>query len=67
MRLDPTERHLRPGGTVSGPALFTLADVTAYYVILAHVGLKALAVTTNFHMNFMRRPRRDPSSAPAGC
>ncbi|MGH6809174.1 MAG: thioesterase, partial [Ensifer adhaerens] len=24
MRLDPNERHIRPGGTVSGPTLFAL-------------------------------------------
>ena len=55
MRLDPGERHLRPGGTVSGPTLFTLADYAAYCVILAHIGLKGLSVTTSFHINFMRK------------
>ena len=30
MRLHASERHLRPGGTVSGPAMFALADVGAY-------------------------------------
>ena len=30
MRLTASERHLRPGGTVSGPAMFSLADVAAY-------------------------------------
>ena len=49
------ERELRPGGTVSGPALFTLADVAAYTVILAHVGREALAVTTNLNINFTRK------------
>jgi uncharacterized protein (TIGR00369 family) len=55
MRLLPTERHLRPGGTVSGPTLVTLADVTAYAALLAHVGPKPMIVTTNINMNFMRR------------
>ena len=27
VRLNADERHLRPGGTVSGPSLFTLADI----------------------------------------
>ena len=27
VRLNATDRHLRPGGTVSGPCLFTLADI----------------------------------------
>ena len=60
MRLDPSERHLRPGGTVSGPALFTLADVTAYVAVLAHIGPVALAVTTSLNINFLRLPRPEP-------
>ena len=54
---DPLERHLRPGGTISGPALFTLADYAAYGVILAHIGPVALAVTTHLSINFLNRPR----------
>ena len=61
MRLDPSERHLRPGGTVSGPALFTLADVTAYVAVLAHIGPVALAVTTNLNINFLRLPKPEPT------
>ena len=57
LRLDPLERHLRPGGTVSGPTLFTLADVSAYVAVLAHVGPKALAVTTNLTIDFLHRAK----------
>jgi uncharacterized protein (TIGR00369 family) len=60
VRLRPDERHLRPGGTVSGPSLFTLADVAAYAVLLAHVGPVPLMVTTNLTMNFLRRPGLAP-------
>lgn len=56
MRLHADEQHLRPGGTVSGPSLFALADVTAYAAILAHIGPVALAVTTNLNINFLRKP-----------
>ncbi|WP_099866230.1 PaaI family thioesterase [Pararhizobium haloflavum] len=56
MRLNPNQRHLRPGGTVSGPTLFTLADLAAYVVILGHIGPVALAVTTNLSINFLRKP-----------
>ena len=56
MVLDPSDRHLRPGGTVSGPAMFTLADVACYVAILAHIGPVALAVTTNLNINFLRKP-----------
>lgn len=56
LRLTVDERHLRPGGTVSGPALFTLADVAAYAALLAHIGPEPLIVTTSLNINFMRRP-----------
>ena len=56
LRLLVQERHLRPGGTISGPAMFGLADVTAYMVTLAHIGPRALAVTTNCSIDFMRKP-----------
>lgn len=55
-RLRVGERHLRPGGTVSGPAIFALADVTVYLAILAMIGPKALAVTTSCSLDFMRKP-----------
>lgn len=51
-----SEKHLRPGGTVSGPAMFALADVAVYLAILAMVGPKALAVTTSCAIDFMRKP-----------
>jgi uncharacterized protein (TIGR00369 family) len=51
-----SDRDLRPGGTVSGPTMFALADVTAYLLVLAHVGEVALAVTTNLSINFLSRP-----------
>ena len=56
MRLNVAERHLRPGGTVSGPSMFALADVAIYLAILAMIGPRALAVTTNASFDFMRKP-----------
>ncbi|KAB1073082.1 PaaI family thioesterase [Methylobacterium planeticum] len=56
MRMDHHERHLRPGGTVSGPAMMALADLALYAAILANIGPVALAVTTNLSFNFLRRP-----------
>ena len=57
MRLKVEERHLRPGGTVSGPAMFALADVAAYVATMARIGPQALAVTTNCSIDFMRKPQ----------
>jgi len=56
VRLGVEERHLRPGGTVSGPSIFALADVAVYLGILAMIGPEALAVTTNCSIDFMRKP-----------
>jgi len=55
MQLFAEDQHLRPGGTVSGPTLFALADVAAYAAILGHIGPVALAVTTNLNINFLRK------------
>jgi uncharacterized protein (TIGR00369 family) len=56
MRMDHHERHLRPGGTVSGPSMMALADYALYAAILASLGPVALAVTTNLNFNFLRKP-----------
>ncbi|MCW1950841.1 MAG: PaaI family thioesterase [Octadecabacter sp.] len=56
MALSASDKHLRPGGTVSGPSMFGLADVCAYFCILAVLGPVGLAVTTNCSIDFMRKP-----------
>lgn len=66
LRLDPIARHLRPGGTVSGPTLFTLADVGAYLTILAHIGPAKHTVTTNMNINFMHKPQPGPLFCNSG-
>lgn len=47
---------IRPGGTISGPAQFGLADVTLYGCVLSRLGRVDLAVTTSMTINFLRRP-----------
>jgi len=56
VRLVVDDRHLRPGGTVSGPTMFALADVAVYLAILSRLGPVALAVTTNCSIDFLRKP-----------
>jgi acyl-coenzyme A thioesterase PaaI-like protein len=51
-----TEADLRPGGTVSGPVLFAIADSGLYVAILGEIGIVPLAVTTNMNMNFLNKP-----------
>jgi fatty-acyl-CoA synthase len=57
IRVGVADRHVRPGGTVSGPALMTIADTAMYYLVLAMIGPVALALTTNLNMNFLRAPK----------
>lgn len=57
LRLKTGERHLRPGGTISGPSMFSLGDCAVYLAILAHVGEEALAVTTSASLDFLRKPK----------
>ncbi|OTG81585.1 PaaI family thioesterase [Acinetobacter sp. ANC 4648] len=47
---------IRPGGTISGPTMMTLADFALYVAILGEIGIVGLAVTTNMHINFLRKP-----------
>jgi uncharacterized protein (TIGR00369 family) len=56
MRMTYHERMLRPGGTISGPAMFALADIAMYAAVLAVIGPCPLAVTTNLSINFLRKP-----------
>jgi len=51
--------ELRPGGTVSGPVLMTVADVALYVAILGEIGIVPLAVTTSLNINFLRKPSAD--------
>ena len=65
MRMEYHERHLRPGGTLSGPSMMALADLALYGAILAHIGPVALAVTTSLNFNFLRKP--EPRALVADC
>lgn len=56
IRLPYHEKHLRPGGTVSGPTQMMLCDTAMYLVTLAQIGPVALAVTTSLNINFLRKP-----------
>lgn len=57
VRLRVDKSHLRPGGTVSGPTMFALADVGIYLAILSRIGPVALSVTTNASIDFLRKPK----------
>jgi uncharacterized protein (TIGR00369 family) len=63
MRAD--ERHLRPGGLISGPTQMTLADVAAYALVLAHIGPVEMAVTNSLNIHFLRACRSRALTAEA--
>ncbi len=63
MRVGPGD--LRPGGTVSGPTMFLLADCAFYMATLALIGREALTVTTNASIDFMRKPSPGDMTAEA--
>ncbi len=58
VRMHYAERHLRPGGTISGPAMMALCDLAMWVVVLGHIGPLEDAVTTNLNINFLRRPAK---------
>jgi len=68
LRFHVGEEHLRPGGTVSGPTLMTLADTATYLLLVSREGAVAAdgtpsaaarSVTTSLTMHFLRRPVGD--------
>lgn len=65
VRLPAGEAHIRPGGTLSGPAQMALADFTMYAALLGAIGEVPLAVTTSLNMNFLQRPQ--PGDLLASC
>jgi uncharacterized protein (TIGR00369 family) len=57
LRLSVANAYIRPGGTISGPTLMTLADGTAWSALLARIGPVVSAVSTSLHIDFLRRPK----------
>lgn len=56
VRQPTSDADIRPGGTVSGPTLMSLADAAAYVMVLGRLGRAALAVTSSLQIDFLRRP-----------
>jgi uncharacterized protein (TIGR00369 family) len=62
MKADP--RNIRPGGTVSGPSMFSLADFSVYVALIATLGEAGVdAVTSSLNINFLAKP--EPSDMTA--
>ncbi len=50
---------LRPGGTVAGPVLFSVADSALYVALFGALGITPMAVTSSLNINFLSRPAAD--------
>ncbi|MBB5689574.1 PaaI family thioesterase [Roseomonas alkaliterrae] len=64
-RLPWREDLLRPGGTVSGPALMGLADVAMWAALLGVTGGRDESLTTSLAIHFLRRLAPGPVLAEA--
>ena len=56
VRMRYSEFSLRPGGTISGPSLMTLADTATWVALLAMIGREPLSVTSHLDIDFLRKP-----------
>jgi acyl-coenzyme A thioesterase PaaI-like protein len=59
VRMKFNEFQLRPGGTISGPSLMTLADTGLWVALLAMIGREPLSVTSHLDIDFLRKPAPD--------
>ena len=57
MRVPYDPSQLRPGGTLSGPTMMSLADAAAWLVTLSRIGPVALAVTSSLTISFLAKPQ----------
>lgn len=64
-RLPWREELLRPGGTMSGPALMGLADVAMWAALLGVTGGRDESLTTSLTIHFLRRLAPGPVLAEA--
>src|SRR5580704_9228574 len=59
LRLPVARAHIRPGGTISGPALMAMADGAAWAAVLAHRGPDMSPVSTGLDENCMAMEEMD--------
>lgn len=55
-RMQFDERHIRPGGTISGPLLVMAADAALFAMTMSVVGMELMVVTSNMNIHFLRKP-----------
>lgn len=65
LRLPPRADLLRPGGTLSGPALMGLADMAMWAALLTTTGGEDRSLTADLTIHFLRRLAPGPVLAEA--
>lgn len=55
--LDTSEVNLRPGGIISGPTVFGVADAALYYACFTVLGIEPMALTSELSIRFIRPAR----------
>ena len=58
-------RFVRPGGTISGPVIMSLADAAMYSAVMGTLGKLEMAVTSQLSVNFLKRASGAPLEAHA--
>lgn len=54
-KLDVTDDNVRPGGFISGPTQFALADAVLWYLVFAAQGrIEPMALTSELSIRFLR-------------
>jgi uncharacterized protein (TIGR00369 family) len=59
LRMPVVSLQGRPGGTVSGPTMMSLADAAAWLATLSRIGIVPLAVTSTLTIHFLAKPALD--------
>ena len=49
-----TPGNIRPGGYISGPTQFSLADAVLWYALFGAVGIEPMAVTSEMSIRYLR-------------
>jgi len=64
-RLPLNPDFVRPGGSVSGPALMALADIAMFAGVNGKLGWTPMALTATLNTTFLRPPKMEPAIATA--
>ncbi len=64
-RLPYLPAFVRPGGSVSGPAIMALADVAIFAGVNARIGWTPMALTANLNTTFLKPPQPEDLIAEA--